>query len=71
MSSTRIDRIEICDFRGFPGELVPPIKLGGNNLLFLSNPSRWFRSFENQVVGQMLRTRVFGQVSFKPIQPGQ
>ena len=33
MSSTRIDRIEICDFRGFPGELVPPIKLDGNNLL--------------------------------------
>ena len=33
MSSSRIDRIEICDFRGFPGELVPPIQLGGSNLL--------------------------------------
>jgi energy-coupling factor transporter ATP-binding protein EcfA2 len=33
MSPTRIYQIEICDFRGFPGELVPPIKLDGKNLL--------------------------------------
>lgn len=33
MSSIRIDKIEICDFRGFPGEIVQPIKLDGNNLL--------------------------------------
>jgi hypothetical protein len=33
MSLTRIDQIEIFDFRGFPRELVPPIKLDGKNLL--------------------------------------
>src|SRR5690348_7314053 len=33
MSPTRIDQIEISDFRGFPAELVPPIKLDGKNLL--------------------------------------
>jgi energy-coupling factor transporter ATP-binding protein EcfA2 len=33
MSSSRLDRIEICDFRGFPAELVPPLRLSGKNLL--------------------------------------
>ena len=33
MSTTRIDQIDIRDFRGFPGQFVPPIKLEGKNLL--------------------------------------
>lgn len=33
MSDLRINTIEIRDFRGFPGESVPPIMLGGKNLL--------------------------------------
>jgi energy-coupling factor transporter ATP-binding protein EcfA2 len=33
MSPVRIEQIDIRDFRGFPGELVPPIKLDGKNLL--------------------------------------
>jgi len=33
VSSTRIDRIEICDFRGFPADLVPSVVLNGKNLL--------------------------------------
>ena len=33
MSTTRIDQIDIRDFRGFPGQLVPPIRLEGKNLL--------------------------------------
>ena len=33
MSNARVDRIEICDFRGFPAKVVAPIVLGGKNLL--------------------------------------
>ena len=33
MSTIRIDQIDIRDFRGFPRELVPAIKLDGKNLL--------------------------------------
>jgi energy-coupling factor transporter ATP-binding protein EcfA2 len=33
MSSARVDQIDIRDFRGFPGALVPPIKVDGKNLL--------------------------------------
>ncbi len=33
MRGTRVDRIEICDFLGFPADAVPPIELGGKNLL--------------------------------------
>jgi energy-coupling factor transporter ATP-binding protein EcfA2 len=33
MSPVRIEQIDIRDFRGFPRELVPPIKLDGKNLL--------------------------------------
>jgi energy-coupling factor transporter ATP-binding protein EcfA2 len=33
MSQSAIDAIEICDFRGFPADRVPAIKLGGSHLL--------------------------------------
>src|SRR5262245_17432819 len=33
MTSARVASIEICDFRGFPAEMVPEIKLAGKNLL--------------------------------------
>jgi len=33
MSNARVDRIQICDFRGFPADVVAPIVLGGKNLL--------------------------------------
>jgi len=33
MKGPRIDEIEVCDFKGFPEDRVPPIKLGGKSLL--------------------------------------
>ena len=33
MSGLHIETITICDFQGFPREMVPPINLGGKNLL--------------------------------------